>query len=242
MYNFFVNNEQIINSEATITGADYNHIVKVLRFNCGQKIYISNKDNAKSYLAEIIAIDKNKVICKLISENESTENKVKVTIFQGIPKSDKMDFIVQKCTELGALSFYLVEMKNCVMKLNNEDKKIARWQNIAEASSKQSKRNVIPKVNGKITIDDVIVKLEEYDLSLVAYESEKKQSLKSVLLQNKNVKSIAIIIGPEGGIDQDEYNKLCSAGAKSVTLGKRILRTETAPIAMLSMINYEFEL
>ena len=181
MYNFFVNNEQIINSEATITGADYNHIVKVLRFNCGQKIYISNKDNAKSYLAEIIAIDKNKVICKLISENESTENKVKVTIFQGIPKSDKMDFIVQKCTELGALSFYLVEMKNCVMKLNNEDKKIARWQNIAEASSKQSKRNVIPKVNGKITIDDVIVKLEEYDLSLVAYESEKKQSLKILL-------------------------------------------------------------
>lgn len=242
MYNFFVDDEQITGNQAIIIGDNYNHIVNVLRFTTGQKFYVCNKSNSKSYLAEITLIDKEKVICNLISQNESTELNVDVDIFQGIPKSDKMDLIIQKCTELGAKSFFPVEMKKCVMKLNNEEKKIERWQKIAEASSKQSKRNVIPNVNKKLSFEEMTNKLMQYDLAIVAYENEKKENLKQILQQNKNAKSIAVVIGPEGGIDEKEYNTLCSLGIKSATLGKRILRTETASIVALSMINYEFEL
>ena len=133
-------------------------------------------------------------------------------------------------------------MKNCVMKLNNEEKKIERWQKIAESSSKQSKRNRIPKVNGKINFEEMIEIVKKYDLSIVAYENEEKTTIKQILLKNRNIKNIAIIIGPEGGISENEYKILCNNGIKSVSLGKRILRTETAPITMLSMINYEYEL
>lgn len=242
MYNFFVNNKDITDNKAIISGSDYNHIVNVLRFKVGQKFYISNNDNYKSYLSEIVSIEKDKIICKLISENISTELKIDVSIFQGIPKSDKMDLIIQKCTELGANDFYPVEMKNCVMKLNNEESKIERWQKIAESSSKQSKRNRIPKVNGKINFEEMIEIVKKYDLSIVAYENEEKTTIKQILLKNRNIKNIAIIIGPEGGISENEYKILCNNGIKSVSLGKRILRTETAPITMLSMINYEYEL
>ncbi len=242
MYNFFVNDEQITKNQAIIVGEDYNHIVNVLRFTCGQKFYVCNKKNSKSYLAQIASIDSKKVICNLVSQNESTELKVDVDIFQGIPKSDKMDLIIQKCTELGAKNFFPVEMKNCVMKLNNEEKKIERWQKIAEASSKQSKRNIIPTINRKLSFEEMTKRLMKYDIAIVAYENEKKENLKQILQKNKNVESIAIIIGPEGGIDEREYSTLCSVGVKSATLGKRILRTETASIAALSMINYEFEL
>lgn len=242
MYNFFVESKQINNNQAIIMGNDYNHIVNVLRFKIGQKFYICNKENSKSYLSEIILIDDEKVICKLISENDSTELSIDVAIFQGIPKSDKMDLIIQKCTELGAKEFYPVEMKNCVMKLNNEEKKIDRWQKIAEASSKQSKRNVIPKIYNKLSFQGMISEIKKYDLAIVAYENESKINLKEVLQENKDAESIAIIIGPEGGIAEKEYKELCDSNVKSATLGKRILRTETAPIAALSMINYEFEL
>ena len=133
-------------------------------------------------------------------------------------------------------------MKYCVAKLNNPDKKVQRWQGISEASAKQCKRNVIPKIESPINIKELVEEIKKYDLVIVAYENETKQTLKNILKNHKNINNLAIIIGPEGGISEDEIDLLCKNEVESVSLGKRILRTETTAIAMLGMIMYEYEL
>ena len=241
MYNFFVTDEQIKDNKVTIKGGDYNHIANVLRMKEKDRFFVCNKDNASSYLVEIQNIDKNEVICKIISENESSESKVNITIFQGIPKADKMEIIIQKAVELGVSNIYPVAMKNCVGRIKDENKKISRWQNISEASAKQSKRNIVPKIENQINIQELCKKIKEYDLSILAYENEKTLNLRQLLKKNKNINNLAIIIGPEGGFDEKEVTELEDAGAISCSIGKRILRCETASIALLSMIMYEFE-
>ena len=228
MYNFFVPDEQIEDNKVIIKGADYNHISNVLRMKEKDRFFVCNKDDASSYLVEIQNIDKNEIVCK-------------ITLFQGIPKTDKMEMIIQKGIELGVFDIYPVAMKNCVGKIKDENKKISRWQTIAEAAAKQSKRNIVPKIENQINIDELCKKIKEYDLSILAYENEKTLNLRKLLKKNKNINNLAIIIGPEGGFDEKEVEKLEEAGAISCSIGKRILRCETASIAMLSMIMYEFE-
>ena len=242
MYNFFVNSNDINDNFAKISGEDYNHIRNVLRMKIGTKILINDKEKSNSYLAEIQEIGAKEIICKVIEKMESNEMSVNVTLFQGIPKSDKMEYIIQKSVELGVSEIVPTEMKNCVAKINNEENKLKRWNKISETAAKQSKRSIIPKVESKISFDDLLNKIKEFDLVIVAYENEKHTSLKDVLQNCKCVKNIAIIIGPEGGIDTKELNLLEDNGAQVASLGKRILRTETAPIAMLSMILYEYEM
>ncbi len=242
MYNFFVDSSEINEKNAVISGSDYNHIKNVLRMKPGTKIFINSKENNETFLSEIIGFEKNSVICKILEKVESNEMPVKITLFQGLPKSDKMEYIIQKSVELGVYEIVPVEMKNCVAKLNNEENKIKRWNTISETAAKQSKRNIIPKVWNKITFEELKNKIKDYDLAIVAYENEKHTNLKEVLQDNKDAKNIAIIIGPEGGIDEKEINALEENNCKVASLGKRILRTETAPIAMLSMITYEFEM
>ena len=239
MYNFFVENNNITADKAIIT-EDYNHLVNVLRKTIGDKIYVCNKENGKSYLVEISEITKTEVICNILEENISTESNLDITVFQGLPKAEKMETIIQKCTELGANRFVPVNMKYCISKLK-DDKKIDRWQKIAEVAAKQSKRNIIPKVENLITMTQLEKEISEYDLVLIAYENERKTNIKEVIKQNPNVAKIGIIIGPEGGISIEEVKKLEELGAKTVGLGKRILRTETAPITMISMLIYEYE-
>ena len=178
----------------------------------------------------------------IIKEMESTELNVKITLFQGLPKKDKMELIIQKAVELGVFNIVPVDMKNCIVKLKDEDKKISRWQEISEAAAKQSKRNIIPKIEKLMKIKDLKDKIKDYDLCIVAYEDENNTTLKDILNKNKNAKNIALIIGPEGGISKEEVQLLNENGAKTASLGKRILRTETAGISMISMITYEFEL
>ena len=242
MYNFFVNSNDINDNFAKISGEDYNHIRNVLRMKIGTKILINDKEKSNSYLAEIQEIGAKEIICKVIEKMESNEMSVNVTLFQGIPKSDKMEYIIQKSVELGVSEIVPTEMKNCVAKINNEENKLTRWNKISETAAKQSKRSIIPKVESKISFDDLLNKIKEFDLVIVAYENEKHTSLKDVLQNCKGVKNIAIIIGPEGGIDTKELKLLEDNGAQVASLGKRILRTETAPIAMLSMILYEYEM
>ena len=242
MYNFFVNSNDINDNFAKISGEDYNHIRNVLRMKIGTKILINDKEKSNSYLAEIQEIGAKEIICKVIEKMESNEMSVNVTLFQGIPKSDKMEYIIQKSVELGVSEIVPTEMKNCVAKINNEENKLTRWNKISETAAKQSKRSIIPKVESKISFDDLLNRIKEFDLVIVAYENEKHTSLKDVLQNCKCVKNIAIIIGPEGGIDTKELNLLEDNGAQVASLGKRILRTETAPIAMLSMILYEYEM
>lgn len=277
MYKFFIKSNQIRentdksnntdnNIIATIIGEDVNHIANVLRLNVGENIIICNKDTGTSYNATITSICKECVECKLQKEAmETVECPVDIDLFQGLPKSDKMEYIIQKTTELGVKNIFPVEMERCVVKLDNKSmpKKIERWSKIAEAAAKQSKRDVIPEIKNIINLENICKNTKKYDIILLAYENEEKNTLKNELQKLKDNKfkkkdietgnndykensteklKIGVVIGPEGGLSTKEVDKLISSGAKCVTLGKRILRTETAPIVIISNIIYEFEM
>lgn len=247
MYKFFVNNEQIVENEINIIGEDVNHIRNVLRLELEDEICICNKETSKSYNCKISCINKDEIKCIIKEEVlESNETKTYIHIFQGLPKADKFEWIIEKCTEIGVKAVTPVIMKRTIVKLEEKDKakKINRWQKIAEVAAKQSKRDKILIVNNIINFKNIFENVKDYDIVLVAYENESKNTLKSVLKDldksNKNLK-IAVIIGPEGGIDEQEIKECNLNNIISVTLGNRILRTETAPIVIASNILYELE-
>lgn len=242
MYKFFIENNQIDNNQIIISGNDKNHIANVLRMKKDEKILITNKDTSETYECKIISINKNDVVCSIIKKDESIkESNVKIDLYQGIPKSDKMEYIIQKSVELGVNRIFPVNMKNCIAKIKDEDKKNNRWQKISESAAKQCKRNIIPSIERSVSMDFLYENIKNYDLVIVAYENEENKTIKDIL-KNKDVKKIAIIVGPEGGLSEEEVLNLINNGAKVASLGKRILRTETAPIAILSMIIYEYDL
>ena len=249
MYKFFINHSQINENKAKIIGEDVNHIANVLRLKKEEKIIICDKDKTISYVVKITEINREYIKCKIIEQIlENIESNVSIDLYQGLPKMDKMEYIIQKATELGIRDIYPVITKRCIVKLDekSETKKIERWQKIAEVAAKQSKRDYIPKIENVINLENICKNIEKYDIILLAYEEEKENTLKSALKKlefnlDKEIK-IGIVIGPEGGLDIEEVNKLKEAGAKSITLGKRILRTETASLVILSDIIYEFEL
>lgn len=246
MYKFFVNEEKINDNEIDIIGEDVNHIKNVLRLEIGEKIYICIKETAKCFECKIEEITKSNVKCEKLEEVlETTEANTYIHIFQGLPKADKLEFIIEKCTEIGVKEITPVAMKRSIVKLDEKDKtkKLIRWQKIAEVAAKQSKRDTILKINNIINFQNIFEKITDYDILLVAYEEEIERNLKSVLKSLKNNKNlkVAVLIGPEGGIDETEI-KLCKDNNFiSVTLGKRILRTETAPLVISSNIIYELE-
>ena len=246
MQKFFVEENQIENNKIYIEGTDVNHISNVLRLDKKEKIQICNKNTLENYIAEIEEIQKEKIITNIVEKLQTiVESNVEIHLYQGLPKADKMELIIQKTTELGIYKIIPVDMIRCVVKLDEKDikKKIERWQKIAEGAAKQSKRDIIPKIENKFKLKEVANKIKEYDIFIVAYEEETTKTLKQVLkkLENKNNYKIGILIGPEGGIDSKEIEILKENGAVITTLGKRILRTETAPIAMVSNILYELE-
>ena len=224
-----------------------NHIKNVLRCQKDEHIEICNSETSKNYLCEINKIEKEEIECNILENLRSNvETDIKVTIFQGLPKADKMEYIIEKCTEIGVKEITPVIMKRTIVKLEEKDKikKLDRWNKIAEVASKQSKRDEILKVNNIINFKQIFEKISDYDILLVAYENENKNTLKKVLNTlkgNKENLKIAVVIGPEGGIDETEINRLELEGFKTVTLGNRILRTETAPLVIASNILYELE-
>ena len=247
MYKFFVSSNQIEGNIVKIIGEDVNHIKNVLRLGLEEDICICNKDISKSYNCKIIQVQNSEIKCEILEEtNGTTETNTYIHIFQGLPKSDKFEYIIEKCTEIGVKEITPVIMKRCVVKLDEKDKskKIARWQKIAEVASKQSKRDKILIVNNVINFKNIFENIKDYDILLIAYEEEVDNTLKSVLknIKNNNVNlKIAVIIGPEGGIDNQEVEECKKNNFMVVTLGKRILRTETAPIVIASNILYELE-
>lgn len=248
MPKFFVTNQSINNREILIKGEDTNHIKNVLRKKIGDQLTICNLDISKDYLCEISQFEEDGIKCNIIEElKTNAESNVKVTILQGLPKADKMELVIQKAVELGAYDITPVEMKRCVVKLTNKDKtkKLQRWQRIAEVAAKQSGRNRIPKINEIKSIQNICNLCQEYDIVIVAYENEKENKLKQELekLKIRKIQNLkmAVLIGPEGGIDHSEIALLKENGAKIVTLGNRILRTETVALNVLSIIMYEFE-
>ena len=249
MPKFFVAANQIDGNTIIIQNEDVNHIKNVLRAKVDDTIDICDCDTSKNYICKIEQIEEKNIHCHIIEEIQSNvETHIQVSIFQGLPKADKMELVIQKSVELGVYDITPVEMKRCVVKLNEKDKikKIQRWKKISEGAAKQSGRDRIPKINPIVNIHTLCENMKEYDLVLVAYENEKVNTLKQELKKVKQAKNkelkIAVIIGPEGGIDQEEIIKLESHNAKIITLGTRILRTETVALNMLSIIMYELEM
>ncbi len=246
MPKFFVKTNQINNNEIKIVGEDVKHITQVLRAKNNEELTICDINTGTNYITCISKCSTDYVICNILKVlKSSNEPQVQITIFQGLPKSDKMEYIIQKNTELGASFFVPVIMQRCIAKLNEKDvdKKIQRWQKIATSAAKQSERNIIPNVQNPITLQELSRKINEFDLVILAYENEENNTLKNELKSLKNTKNakIGMIIGPEGGLEKSEVETLIKSGAKVVTLGKRILRTETASIMITSNIIYEYE-
>lgn len=246
MPKFFVKENQIQKEQITILGKDVNHIKNVLRMQIEDKIEICNSEKQENYLCEIKKISENQIDCKIIEKIQKTvESDIKVTIFQGLPKSDKMELIIQKSVELGVYDITPVEMARSVVKLNEKDKKkkLERWQKISEVAAKQCQRDIIPKINEIIPINKIAEKINEYDVIIIAYEKEEKNTIKQELINAKQngSKKLGIVIGPEGGFEEKEVQLLKEHGAKVITLGKRILRTETVALNVLSNIIYELE-
>ena len=237
MYNFFVEDNSRNGEIYRITGTDHNHIKNVLRMHAGNTILIS--EGGKSHLCEICEISETAVTAKIIEENyNETELPIKIYLFQGLPKSDKMELIIQKAVELGAYAVVPVEMHRSVVKLDEKKKESrrARWQAIAESAAKQSKRNTIPEVMDVLTYKQAMAKAAELDVFLVPYENEKGMlATKEALEKITRGASVGVLIGPEGGFEPKEVAEAAEAGGTPISLGARILRAETAAIASVGM-------
>lgn len=242
MPKFFIPKENIYENKIIINNNDVSHIKRVLRASVGDELTLCDGKGI-NYSVKISKIDDKEIICDIIfSEKSDTEANIEVTIFQGIPKASKMDYIIQKTTELGVVKIIPCEMSRCVSKIDNSKdakKKVDRWQKIAEEAAKQSGRGIIPKVCEPLTFKQAVEMMKEYDLAFAPYECEEQNRLKNILISKNNIKRIAFMIGPEGGYDLNEINILIENNIKTVTLGKRILRTETAGEAVLAMVMYE---
>ena len=237
MFNFFAEENSRHGENYIISGSDYNHIKNVLRMNIGEKILVS--ENGKSSLCEITSFDGESATVSIVEKDyQDTSLPIKIYLFQGLPKSDKMELIIQKAVELGADGIIPVEMNRCVVKLDDKKKKskTSRWQAIAESAAKQSKRTIIPEVFDVLTYKQAIEKAKELEMFIVPYENKDgMKATKDALLQMKAGSTIGIFIGPEGGFEENEIELATNAGGKTVSLGKRILRTETAAIASITM-------
>ena len=188
MPKFFVKQEQIQENQIIIKGQDVNHIKKVLRAKIGDELQICNSNTKENFLCDIKNIDNEEIICNIKQKiEEKTESNIEITIFQGLPKGDKMEYIIQKSVELGVYDITPVEMKRCVVKLDEKDKKkkILRWQKISEVAAKQCGRDIIPQINNVINIKKIYDLIEKYDIVLITYENEKENTLKQELKKIK---------------------------------------------------------
>lgn len=245
MYQFFVEPNQIQGNEITILGKDVNHIKNVLRMKPGEELAISNGADGKEYRCGIVALEEECIICQLrFIKEEGVELPSQVTLYQGLPKADKMEWIVQKMVELGVYQIVPVTTKRCVVKLDEKKagNKIARWQTIAEAAAKQSKRKIIPKVTPVVSFRDAIRNVASMQVKIIPYElAEGMERTRTIISNIQQGQQIALFIGPEGGFEEEEIAFALEAGIEPVTLGKRILRTETAGLTVMSWIMYQLE-
>ena len=245
MQRFFAAPEQIdeVNHRIVITGADVNHIKNVLRMRPGDELWISDGDK-KEYHCRIEHAADDIVLTILYAQEPAYELPNHIWLFQGLPKGDKRELIIQKAVELGACGIVPVETKRCVMKLDPKraDKKIARWQQIAEGAAKQSRRMLIPEIRPLMSWKEAVREAADLDVILMPYElAEGIEATREILHGIKPGQSIGIFIGPEGGFTEEEVAEAREAGARVITLGRRILRTETAGMAILSVLMFQLE-
>lgn len=239
MPKFFVPREQISENCAYILGADATHIAKVLRMKVGEDLCLCDAAG-NDYDCRITDIKEDQISFDIVEKKTClAEPSVEVTLFMAIPKGDKMDYVIQKTVELGVHRIVPFSASRCIVKLSGKDvgKKTARWQKIAYEAAKQCGRGIIPQVEEPISFSEVVGRVKSFDLPLFFYECEEKNSLKDTLSQ-RTYQKVCAVIGPEGGFPQDEVQKARNAGFMSVSLGKRILRCETAPGCAVCAIMY----
>ena len=244
MYQFFVEDTQVGERTVTIEGSDVNHIKNVLRMKHGERVRISST-SGKNYFGRIAEFSGETVLVALAEEcAPDTELPSRIYLFQGLPKSDKMELIIQKAVELGAYEIIPVAMKNCVVKLDEKKAaaKTARWQEIAKSAAKQSKRSIIPKVEHPVSYQEALAAAAELDVVLVPYENERGMAAaREVMEAIVPGQSVGIFIGPEGGFSDGEIELAREHDMRLISLGGRILRTETAGLATLSVLMYHLE-
>ncbi len=258
MYQFFVEENQLAGDRITILGSDVNHIKNVLRMKSGERVRVSVADNGRSFFGSLDSITEDAVVVLIDEEDEAgTELSNRIYLFQGLPKGDKMELIIQKAVELGVYEIIPVAMKNCVVKLDDKKaaSKVKRWQAIAESAAKQSKRTIIPEIQLPMTWKNALQKAKDLDIVLVPYENERgMEATREVMQSIQHGQSIGIFVGPEGGYAPEEIEAIAPAGDRGemdaiapvgdstavsihrISLGRRILRTETAGLATLSML------
>lgn len=241
MYKFFVEPEQIVEDTVFITGEDVNHIVHVLRMKKGEQVLVSTS-NDREYLCEITALEEEAVQLKLLDVYGSNrELPIEVTLYQALPKGDKMETVIQKMVELGAVRIVPVVTKRCVVQLDQKKaaKKVARWNAISEAAAKQSKRNKIPEVMMPMSFAEALLDAKKLEAALVPYENaEGMEQARCMVDEAAKKRSLGIFIGPEGGFTEQEIEKSQQNGVKPISLGHRILRTETAGMMLMSVIMF----
>lgn len=246
MQHFFVDQSAIEGNRIVITGSDVNHIKNVLRMKVGEEISVSNGTDNNDYRCEIAEIDDDKILCNLMFiKEEGLELPAKIYLFQGLPKSDKMELIIQKAVELGVYEIIPVSTKRAVVKLDDKKAKSKqqRWQAISEAAAKQSKRGIIPQVQSLMTIKEAFSYADSLDIKAIPYElQEGMLATKKWINEAVGKSSIGIFIGPEGGFTEEEIELAKEHGIVPVSLGKRILRTETAGMTVLSILMYQLEI
>lgn len=244
MHHFFVTPQQISGDKIRIEGGDVNHMKNVLRMKLHEKAEISDGES-RTYLCEVEAYEEDVAVLHILEEMEAdTEPASKLYLFQGLPKSDKMELIVQKAVELGVYQVIPVAMKRSVVRLDDKKavKKADRWNSIAESAAKQAGRSRIPEVTMPLSYKEALKMAEELDVMLLPYElAGGMEVTREVIRQIKSGQSVGIFIGPEGGFEPEEVDAAVSMGAKVITLGRRILRTETAGLATLAVLMFELE-
>lgn len=244
MHHFFVTPQQISGDKIRIEGGDVNHMKNVLRMKLHEKAEISDGES-RTYLCEVEAYEEDVAVLHILEEMEAdTEPASKLYLFQGLPKSDKMELIVQKAVELGVYQVIPVAMKRSVVRLDDKKaaKKADRWNSIAESAAKQAGRSRIPEVTMPLSYKEALKMAEELDVTLLPYElAGGMEVTREVIRQIKSGQSVGIFIGPEGGFEPEEVDAAVSMGAKVITLGRRILRTETAGFATLAVLMFELE-
>ena len=244
MQHFFVSPEQVKEEKIYVEGGDVNHMKNVLRMKLHEKVEISD-GYSKKYLCEVEAYEEKAALLNILEEMETdTELASKLYLFQGLPKSDKMELIVQKAVELGVYQVIPVAMKRSVVRLDDKKaaKKVERWNSIAESAAKQAGRSRIPEVAMPLSYKEALKMAEELDITLLPYElAGGMEATREVIRQIKSGQSVGIFIGPEGGFELEEVDAATAMGAKIITLGRRILRTETAGLATLAVLMFELE-
>ncbi len=247
MLHLFADPSDVQDELLTITGPEVNHIRNVMRLKPGEEISVSIGGDGKEYRYGIESYTEDSVLCRLrFVKDKEVELPVKVLLFQGLPKADKMDLIVQKAVELGAAEIIPVSMERCVVKLDagKAAKKTARWQTIAESAASQSRRSIIPRVLAPMSMREAVeYAKEQTEVRVIPYElQEDDGSVKQYLESLKEGQSVSIFIGPEGGFTPAEVELAKEAGIRPISLGRRILRTETAGLAILSWLIYILEI